>query len=43
MILDTHDILVAGIPALIVLFGVVAILVVMSGQAIHVRRASGRC
>jgi hypothetical protein len=42
MILDTYDNLAAAIPALIVLFGVVAILVVMAGQAIYVRRASGR-
>lgn len=41
MILDTYDNLAAGIPSLIVLFGVVAILVVMAGQAIYVRRASG--
>jgi hypothetical protein len=42
MILDTYDNLAAAIPALIVLFGVIAILVVMAGHAIYVRRASGR-
>lgn len=42
MILDTYDDLAAGIPALIVLFGVVAILAVMAGLAVYVRRASGR-
>ena len=41
MIIDTYDNLAAGIPALVVLLGVVAILAVMAGLAVYVRRASG--
>jgi len=41
MIIDTYDNLAAGIPALVVLLGVVAIRAVMAGLAVYVRRASG--